>query len=303
MSSTPWSRAGGVMMSLGLLCLGCEGRLPAEEMQGATQHRALSVVTWNMNWLHQQDKQGLTPRDGDDYGALARYARELDADVIVLQEIDGEEAARRIFDPEVYAYHISSRNHVQRVGIVYKRALRVERHPDVVELARVHSERLRYGVDFSVFHGKRELRLLGVHLKSGCFSSPFKGPYTGGEREDACLKLEAQVPVITRWMKRRASERTPFMVVGDFNRRLRPGDAMWEAMIGEVPEAGLSAPMMRRSSQCWEGRYPEFIDHIVMDRRAAHDLRAQDVFQVIYAQEDAERHGYKLSDHCPVGMR
>ncbi len=285
-----------------LMCGACEESSEVEELSDASA-RKLSVVTWNLNWLHQHDGQGLTPRDADAYEALARYARELDADVVVLQEIDGEEAARRLFDPREYAFHISSRGHVQRVGIVYKRDLKVVRHADVVELARVHSERLRYGVDFSVYQGKRELRILGVHLKSGCFSSPLDGPYARGEREDACHKLRAQVPVLNRWMQARVEAHTPFMIAGDFNRRLRPGGDVWEMMRESVPGAGLAAPTMARTSACWGGRYPEFIDHLVVDRRAQNMLRAQGFFQMVYNEDDGERHGYKLSDHCPVGVR
>ena len=265
--------------------------------------RPLSIVTWNMNWLHREDQRGVTPRDAEDYEALARYARDLDADVIILQEVDGEEAIHRLFDPSRYRYHVSSRGDVQRVAIVYRSGLHVTRHPDVVELARVHSERLRYGVDLSVFDERgEELRLLGVHLKSGCFSSPIDGPYAPDESERACRTLAAQLPVVARWMRRRVAERTPFVIAGDFNRRLHPDDEVWRRWHKGVPEAHLYSPTMWHRSRCWGGLYPELIDHLIWDRRAHLRFAHRPITQTIYDERDARRHGYRLSDHCPVGI-
>ena len=283
---------------------GCER---GEELRPSTSPQAsssLRVWTWNLNWLHQQDDAGLNRRVAEDYEALSRYARRLDADVIVVQEVDGEEALRRIFDPGVYAFHVSSRDNVQRVAVVYRRTLEVVRYPDVVEVARVYSERLRYGVDLGVKDpvSGGELRILGVHLKSGCFRSPLGGPYLDGESEDACAKLKMQLPVLERWMKQRAEARSPFMIVGDFNRRLGAGESIWEDWRRRMPGLGLTSPTVKMQSRCWGGRYPEFIDHLVLDARAEKMMTRRTTRQLLYDEEDAARHGYRLSDHCPVGM-
>lgn len=279
---------------------------PHVETASTSQARAssLRIWTWNLNWLHHRDGAGLNKRDALDYAALARYVRQIDADVVVVQEVDGEEALRRIFDPGVYAFHVSSRDNVQRVAIVYKRSLEVVRHPDVVAVARVYSERLRYGVDLGVRDpvSGEELRILGVHLKSGCFRSPLEGPYLDGESEDACTKLRMQLPVLERWMKQRAEERSPFMLVGDFNRRFGHGESIWESWRWRMPELGLSSPTVKMRSQCWGGRYPEFIDHLVLDARAAKMMARRTTRQLLYEEQDAARHGYRLSDHCPVGF-
>lgn len=272
---------------------------PSQDAMGT----GLTVVSWNMNWLNQSDSAGLNPRTSEDYEALSRYASQLDADIIVVQEVDGQEAVQRVFDPHKYAYHMSSRGDVQRVGIIYKKELDVVRYPDLVLLARVSSERLRYGVDLGVKDASgRELRILGVHLKSGCFSSPLDGPYKEYERPDACQKLKKQVPVLTRWMESRQQERTPFMLIGDMNRRLNPEDEVWQSWKNAVGQAGLYAPTLTEHSRCWGGKYPQFIDHMILDRRALNWMRGRRFFQLMYSPEDEQRHGYKLSDHCPVGL-
>jgi hypothetical protein len=44
---------------------------------------------------------------GGAYGALSVYARLLDADVVALQEIEGEEALRRVFDERQYVFRVA----------------------------------------------------------------------------------------------------------------------------------------------------------------------------------------------------
>ena len=241
---------------------------------------------------------------------LASYANQLDADVIALQEVDGAEAAKRVFDPERYAFHFSSRDHLQRVGFAYRKGLTIKRHPDLVLLARVDSERLRYGVDMSVVDPKTggSLRLLVVHLKSGCFSSPLDGdekqPLQIAPLEDpkACRKLAMQVPVLERWIARRVEAKEAFVILGDFNRRLNPGDDVWQRLVKSNPEAGLSGPTLRAKSRCWGGRYPQFIDHFVLDARAAKHLSQNSFSQLTYSPEDRARAPRELSDHCPISV-
>jgi endonuclease/exonuclease/phosphatase family metal-dependent hydrolase len=294
-------------LSAALLCsCGCVERGPL----GVAQQRAaapppLVLATWNINWLNQHDRQGPNPRKEEHYGMLARYARDLDADVIALQEVDGAEAARRVFDPEHYTFHFSSRDNLQRVGFAYRKGLTVKRHPDLVWLARVDSERLRYGVDMSVLDPKTggSLRLLVVHLKSGCFSSPLDGDEVVG-REDpkACQKLAMQVPILEKWIAARVEAKEPFVILGDFNRRLNPADDVWRKLVASNPEAGLSGPTLRAKSRCWGGRYPEFIDHFILDARAARRLDKTSLSQITYSPEDRARAPRELSDHCPMSI-
>ena len=69
-----------------------------------------------------------------------------------------------------------------------------------------------------------------------------------------------------------------------------------------MPALGLTSPTVTMRSMCWGGRYPEFIDHIILDARAAKMMAHRPTRQLLYEEEDAARHGYKLSDHCPVGI-
>jgi len=107
--------------------------------------------------------------------------------------------------------------------------------------------------------------------------------------------LFEQVPALERWMDDRANEEVRFAVLGDFNRRLAmPNDAVWvDWDDASPPNADLSLASGDQSAQC-NPRYRDFIDFIVLDRRASADLQA-------FAERTFEGKG--LSDHCAVSAR
>ena len=255
--------------------------------------RVLKVATWNLEWLNAESGSGTVRRTDVDYARLRQYAERLAADVIAVQEIDGEEALRRVFDDAVYDYHVASQSGVQRTGFAYRSGLRVTRNPDYAAL---DVGGVRVGTDLSVLVNGRSLRLLSVHLKSGCFDEPLS---TAG---NDCTKLAEQLPLLEQWVDARAAENVPFLVLGDFNRRMRTGEAFYSELDdGDPPSADLTLVTDGRSSRCWGGEFADFIDHIVVSRDAAAWLVAGSFTQQDY---DAADGAFKatLSDHCPLAI-
>jgi endonuclease/exonuclease/phosphatase family metal-dependent hydrolase len=133
--------------------------------------------------------------------------------------------------------------------------------------------------------GRAPLRLLAVHLKSGCAS---------GATNEACGMLQRQVPILEAWIDARAKEKLRFVVLGDFNRRLaQPGDVIWKEIDdADPPNADLSLAAGGQGPKC-DPRFRDFIDHVVLDRRAAASLAG---FAELTYDAGAER----PSDHCPI---
>lgn len=261
----------------------------------------LKLATWNIEWLNSVPGEGKKPRTEADYELLKRYAKALDADVIAVQEVDGHKAIERVFDRADYSYHFETRASDQRVGLLVKKGLKVKRHPDLKAL-QVGSARLRMGVDLTVSEGALSTRILAVHLKSGCWGSPFDGPLRPGERADACKSLKAQSPVLKAWADERRQERTPFVMVGDFNRRMTAGDDLWRGIQADPKRTDLKAPTTSISSRCWGGKYPEYIDHIVLSELSAAWLLPGSFKQLVYTKDDERAHKDALSDHCPISL-
>ena len=70
---------------------------------------------------------------------------------------------------------------------------------------------------------------------------------------------------------------------------------------GEPPASDLWAPTKGRTSQCWGGAHPQFVDHIVLNR-PARALFVRDSFEEqLYSPADSA-HRRVLSDHCPSAI-
>lgn len=263
--------------------------------------RPLKLTSWNLEFLAEKDGTGCQPRTAGDYAAMRKIADSLGADVIAFQEAESVEAAARVFDPARYTIVMEARpgqasgncggEHAdqpfirQAVGFAVKKGLAFDRNADVISLM-LGNPQLRSGIDITLrAKGHAPIRLLGVHLKSGCFS---------GATAKACPTLIQQIPQMEAWIDTAARGPYRFAVLGDWNRRLSdPGDQFWTEIDDQDPaNADLMLADAGTSPKC-DPRYTSFIDHIVLDRRAGADLAA--FAETSY--KPAQKH---FSDHCPV---
>lgn len=254
----------------------------------------LRVATWNIEWLNRADDFGPNPRLQDDYARLATYVDLVGADIFVVQEVDGPDAAQRVFDPAVWDMHFADQDIEQRVGVIWRRDLPVTVNADYDAL---DVGGVREGVDVTIDLGTQQLRLLGVHMKSGCWGDD----YTMAP-SDACEKFARQVPRLEAWVDARMAEGVPFVVVGDFNRRLNPTDALWvELDDGEPGGVDLVLATEGHRQQCWGSRYPELIDHFVLGGAAGTWYDPASYRETTYLAEHGELEDV-LSDHCPLAI-
>ncbi len=88
---------------------------------------------------------------------------------------------------------------------------------------------VRWGLDVSLTAGSTSLRVLVVHMKSGCFDDRVNfrlftvDPATTPPVKDACETLGRQMFPLHAWISAREAVGDAWMVVGDFNRRLDAG--------------------------------------------------------------------------------
>jgi hypothetical protein len=101
----------------------------------------LKLATWNLEWLTTDARDlpaDVHPKRPEDIDLLRRYALELDADVIGVQEVDGPAIAAQVFPPDRYSIHLTRDRVVQRVGIAVRRGIRYSVNPDVTDLVEPH---------------------------------------------------------------------------------------------------------------------------------------------------------------------
>jgi endonuclease/exonuclease/phosphatase family metal-dependent hydrolase len=109
--------------------------------------------------------------------------------------------------------------------------------------------------------------------------------------------------VLEGWIDEAARGPRPFIVLGDFNRRLnQPGDRVWADLgDGEPANADLMALTQDMPVGCRDNHFTEFIDHIVVDPRVLAWVDRLSFRQNTYRQADKAVWG-QLSDHCPVAV-
>lgn len=272
----------------------------------------LKVASWNIAWLGSHKFNKRTPSD---YIELARYAKELDADVVALQEVESAEWARKVLGDK-YDYYFTTNNWVQRVGVAIKKSAGYT--VSAKEYSSLDVGRVRRGMDVKLTKGDKQFRLLAVHLKSGCFdkaldsasvnSMPISSKKSN-KTKSACVKLSNQIQPLERWVDARATEGVPFVVLGDFNRRFNRDIALeyseeaglWQAIDDEGAEE-LWAPTTTAESKCWGGYYKDFIDHIVFDPKAKQRYVKGSFTQLVFDENYTKQLSLSLSDHCPISV-
>ncbi len=261
----------------------------------------LKIATWNLEWLTARPAgdpslpRDVRPKRPEDIARLARYAAILDADVAAFEEVDGPEIAARIFPPDRYTLHVTGDAVVQRTGLAIRNGIAFTVNPDLAALdpyppdARFH---LRSGADVTLHLRTGPLRVLAVHLKTGCRADPL-----GSSRRSECRTLGEQLAPLQAWVAERAREGVPFVLLGDFNRWMDGPDAFWAGLVRAAPLVRATAG---HSSPCWGSE--QFIDHIIAGGTAGAWLEP-DTLHVLVFRETGEEWKERLSDHCPVSVR
>jgi endonuclease/exonuclease/phosphatase family metal-dependent hydrolase len=262
------------------------------------QAEELKIATWNLNWLTSREAgdpllpPDIKARQEADFEKLRQYALELNADVVAVQEVDSRETIARVFPADRYSIRLARDRLMQRVGLVIRRGLHYDTHPDVTTIAGDPSLRLRSGVDVTLNLASGPLRLLAIHLKQGCQNRSLRKT-----RDRSCITLLEQVAPLRDWIAERQEEATAFLVLGDFNRQMDGRDPFIAAL-------RKAAPLLRvtegRSSPCW-GR-EAFIDHILAGG-SAREWVQKDSLRVLTYRETGREWRSRLSDHCPVSVR
>ncbi len=273
-------------------------------LTGAAQAAELRVATWNLEWLTARRAgdpalpEDVRPKRPEDIDALRRYAQTLDADVIAFQEVDGPDMAARVFPADRYAVVITADEVVQRVGFAIRRGIPMRRNPDLAGLDVLPgaAHRLRSGADITLDLPGVRLRLLAVHLKSGCNHDRLSGAH-GASLGRTCETLRRQIAPLQGWIAQRREEGVPFVLLGDFNRQMDGPDELLAALTGAAP---LARATEGRASPCWGGG--GFIDHILAGG-AARSWMVPDSLRVMVYRETGDAAREQLSDHCPVSVR
>jgi hypothetical protein len=171
-------------------------------VSASAQSTTIKLATWNMNNLHhvlgEPLRSGAPVRTEVDYAILREYRDRLGADDIALQEVNGPKAAALVSPPEQYDLFFSARyiddlvtgkatdpGPEQRSDRIYT-GFAVRRgvfdalsKRDLPSLGVIHAadgRPVRWGTEILLEKDGQLLRVLSVHLKSGCHGGSLETP-------------------------------------------------------------------------------------------------------------------------------
>jgi exonuclease III len=276
----------------------------------------IRVASWNLNNLHYQLDEPLRPgapaRSEADIETLRKYRDRTNADIFALQEVNGPRAAQLVFPIDQWDLFFSGRyaddlitgRESDRIytGFAVRRGVfDALTKRDVPSLGVIHAadgRPVRWGTEILVEKDGELLRLMSVHLKSGCH---------GGSLEPAttpdCVTLAAQRAPLESWIDAAATGQVPFVIVGDWNRRIDvhgQGDHVWgEIDDADPPGLDLWRLPFNHDSSCNSG-FTKPIDFLVFDDRAWGFVDQVSFAEIVYDTGDWDAERGTPSDHCPI---
>ena len=268
----------------------------------------LTVATWNVEHLAYPMSAGCVPRTERQIRQLQRYAERVNADIFALQEVASIDALALVFPKSDWQLFISDRPDSESYecrdsgapSTQQKTAFAVKKHINVLG-AESRSEfglddpGLRYGLVLTVDSPIGELRMLNVHMKSGCFVDDFSR-----EETEACELYARQAPVLDAWIEEGERLGQPYVVLGDFNHRLSaPYNAMTRLLSDNSDGSRSSLVNQTGHLTACHPYYPAPIDMIF----AGHlDDPALAMTPIVHVFENMDP-DQMLSDHCAVSLQ
>lgn len=251
--------------------------------------QTLRLGTFNMEWLGDGVDDN-TPRSNSEMRQIAKFLLSTNLDIIAVQEIENDEAIKRVVsNMPGYRFIISSQKNKQRVGFVYRGGVSVKKVNEYTPLSL--SGTLRNGLIVKIRKGNCSFYAMSVHLKS---SSVYDD--TKKKQEEARNKRYMQCCILSQWtdsMMRAGHKR--LVILGDFNdtpiRKKNP------TLTPLITNPNLTI-LTERMKSC---RYPNIysIDHIIVSEEMLQFIEPNSEFvfniQAVHSKK-------KLSDHCPVGI-
>lgn len=325
------------ILASALLAGGIQACAPPADSSEHADALTLHLASWNIANLYHREGRSIPgrrlTRNRDDYQRLAEYARRLEADVVALQEVNSVAAVQRIFPADEWRVFMSARRQADfracgaaprcdtdgiYTAFAVRRGIevRVMAPGDALGVTRdaaaPDSRSLRWGTDIEIRHGETRLRLLSVHLKSGCARGRLDPPRGGARlRDPDCEALARQRNPLDAWIDAREHAGEAFAVIGDFNRAFDvhgEGDHFWQRIDdGEPSGAQLYRLPYKRESPCWKDapparHYRQPIDFLVFGQKAWQWVRRDSFGWLNYAPEHAPR-WRRLSDHCAIRVQ
>lgn len=270
---------------------------------------AVTVATWNMEHLADNNGVGCKPRTASDYVKLKKYAEGVDADVYAVQEIQSSKALAKVFDPEVYDFYVSSRASTkpyackkkgketgqlstdQKVAWVVKKSLSHEYDPSKNITSLDINTYLRYGLVLRL--PKQNLLLVNLHLKSSC--------HNGGipSYDSGCTVKQVQFERLGHWLNEYKGKET-IVLLGDWNHKFKKKE---DFFLKNNPKLTVATKALKSCNPKYlkSGKADAGVDHILV--KGSNPKVKMHNFSDANGDGVDDDEAKMLSDHCAISAK
>ena len=214
-----------------------------ELVQSNIVNSSLTIATWNVEHLAFPSENGCRPRTDDEIAKLQSYAKSLNADIVGLQEVGSRDAVATVFPESDWQIYLSERpdsetydcrgtefkSTQQKVAFAVRKGINVYQ-VNTLSAFGLDNPGLRHGLELVVESELGEIKVLNLHMKSGCFVDNYTRSDTG-----SCQTYAKQADILIDWLNTQKQQPMPFVILGDFNHRL---SASYNHMTRRLNEAG-----------------------------------------------------------------
>jgi len=252
--------------------------------QLSSQEQQIRIGTFNIEWLGDGNADQIQ-RYENDYLAIAKIIETIDCDVLALQEIENEEALKKVMDKvkRKYRYFIdTTTNNVHKVAIIY------DKNFNKIDEQYIHfsSKEITFkrpALYLKLKKNHQEFEFISVHLKSS-----FKSK---NEKTISPKKIrEKQVNELLEWMKKH--QKNHAIVLGDFNEEYEKGTIL-KQFENEFNSTVISKNMISCANSKWK-----MIDHIILPEHFRKTYKSERLQNFNHRIMFATTNAPKISDHC-----
>ncbi len=252
----------------------------------------LTIGTFNISWLGDGIDDEI-PRNEADYERIAGIIKNLNPDIMALQEIENSDAINRVLKYiDGYKFIIASDGGKQNECIIYKNNIELSPLGEYMPLV-VESYKTRPGLIAQVKKGNFDFIMMDVHLKS---TSRYDSTQDLKEQSREMRLQQAQI--LSYWADSVLSsgKEKDLIILGDFNDY--PNRTNTPTLTPIAEDTNLT--FMTYGLKSCANPILNGIDHIVVSQTAdkryiANSLRIYDTYSS-FTDKEIE----KISDHCPI---
>ena len=250
-----------------------------------------------MEWFGDNSADDHKPRSEADDELLAVVLGDIDADVLAVQEVENEQALKRLLlhtaeeSGSEYHFVLGASGGKQKVGFLYRKPVELVSVREVDAIA-VEKGRTRAGLLALFRVGSFEWAMLAVHLKS---TSRADSTPELMQRSLALRTAQAaEILSFTNSFQQTTLSR-PFFILGDFNDSPRKKRTTLDTLKHSPNLTFLTEDLASCSYSGLLG-----IDHIISSSSATARVLHGTLHTVNFRAMLPEKVAERVSDHCPV---